>query len=249
MKLTLLQLVQGMLSCIDSENVESVDDTEEAGQCVEIANSCYEQMITQRKTWRHLRKYSRLNTTVALNELTVPDGTMALDPYNLYYNKTHVRYLTPEQFLSLTVTRNTDEANIETHNMINVYIDREPTYFTTDDDYTLRFDAIPNNIDGLNGNNVSCIIYQLPTTRLVADDEYFDLPPAAFPALLRFCKGVAKLELQGDNVGAEAYLREYKLMEKRLIRTGQVIDERQDIRKWIVPRQTKRVFYPEYLIS
>lgn len=42
MQLTLLQIVQDMLTSIDAQNVTDVSETEEASMCVNIANRAYE---------------------------------------------------------------------------------------------------------------------------------------------------------------------------------------------------------------
>ena len=138
MQLTLLELVQDMLAAIDSESVTSVDETPEAGMCINIANRAYEEMMSMFR-WRHLKLLTNLTTTTNFNELVGPTGTVAIDPYNIYYANDLVYWMEPEAFLRMSTSRNVSESNIEAVGNINVYNDRNPTCFTTFDDATLTF--------------------------------------------------------------------------------------------------------------
>ena len=140
MQLTLLQLVQDMLVAIDAQVVNSVDETEEASMCVNIANRAYEEMISGYR-WKHLKEQTKLSAGSNLNELVLPSGTYAVDPSNIYYDSEPVYYRTPENFMAMTIVRNTDESNIDEINNIKVFNDRNPQWFTTFDDETLVFDT------------------------------------------------------------------------------------------------------------
>tara|TARA_R110000765_G_scaffold394646_1_gene488190 strand:- start:4490 stop:5257 length:768 start_codon:yes stop_codon:yes gene_type:complete len=237
MQLTLLELVQDMLSAVDAENVSSVSDTEEATMCVNIANRSFEEMIAVHKRWRHLRTHSALSASTYLNDLALPSGTLAVDPYNIYYNGSCIPHLSPEEFLSLTIKRDTTESTIESINSIKVYNDRVPQYFTSFDDETLTFDAIPNNVSGLNSALSLGLMYIAPTSRLTTDAQVFDLPSQVFPALDMYCVAKATAELKGDTQAAVGLLRQYKALMANLARTSRVIDKRNDLRGWIVPRR------------
>ena len=237
MKLTLLEIIQDMLDAIDAEAVTSVGETEEAGMCVNLANRTFESIIIA-KRWRHIRTYTSLSTTTNLNEMTTPTGTVALDPYNLYYNDALVEWLDPDEFLARTITRDTSESNITTINNVKVYIDRDPRYFTSDDDETLRFDAIPDNINGLVGADTLGLAFVAPTTRLSSDGEYFDLPAQMFPALDALCIANAVSELKGDSTEGQIKQRTARNMVAKLGRNARLVDIRNDIRKWIVPRRS-----------
>ena len=228
-----------MLGAIDADDVESISDTEEAGMCVDIANRCYENLITHKRTWRHLRKFSTLSTTTALNELVLPSGTLAMDPYSLYYEGQRVYWKAPDEFLWFTEQRDVSESNVELQNNIKVYNDRNPQFFTTDDDETLRFDAMDDS-DGLDGSLAKCILYQMPTSELTSDTQYFDLPHQIYPAFIQYCIGTAVLELQMNEGKAGVYLNEYKRELARLSRTARLIDVYDDVRKFIIPRSTHR---------
>lgn len=242
MKLTLLELVQDMLNVVDSEAVTSVGETEESEMCVSIANRAFEEIATKFK-WRHFKSYERLQTTANKNEMITPDGTIALDPDNLYYDGQKVFYKTPEEFLRLTIGRDVSEANIISINNVKVYTDRNPIWFTSDDDTVLRFDAIPSAIDGLAGSDTLGIMFRIPTSRLTADGDYFDLPSNMYPALNMLCQAYAIAELKGDSQEASVRRREYKGLISGLVRNSRLIDIRDDRRNWIVPRRGSGIMY------
>jgi hypothetical protein len=236
-KLTLLELVQDMLVAIDSEGVASVGDTEEAGMCVNIANRAFEKMAVA-KRWSHFRTYGTLDTSATLNQMTLPSGAFAFDRNNVYYASNRVYYMRPAEFLRETIGRSTAESNIAAYNSINIYTDRNPLYFTSDDDETLRFDAIPNTISGLTSANTMAIYWKYPTSRKAVDADVFDMPAQAFPALGLICCGMAVKELKDDDQKATMYMREYRQELSRLSKSARLIDPDPDVRESIVPRRS-----------
>lgn len=244
MQLSLLEIVQDMLSAIDAEQVPSVTSTTESNMCVQIANRAYEEMMSKRR-WRHLRQYSVLQTTSNKHELVGPASTIAIDPEAVWYGtqgeERQVYWLDPEAFLRMTIARNTDDSNVEKVNNIKVYNDRDPLFFTSDNDSTLTFDAIPST-SGLLGNESLAIIYRLPTSRLDSDAEVFDLPAQAFPALSSLCISKALNELKGDTEGSNLERRNYISLVGSLARTGRYVDVLDDKRKNIISRRTMSRF-------
>ena len=224
-----------MLAAVDAENVTDVGETQEADMCVQIANRVFEQIAVS-KRWRHFKSYDTLETTSNKNELDIPTGTFALDPYAVYYNDNLIRWREPDDFLFLTIKRDTSESNITTVNGIKVYTDRDPIWFTSDDDETLRFDAYPD-VTGLVGSNSDCIVFKLPTAVLTSNSEYFDLPQTMYPALVEYSVGRAMIELQQNNEGNNL-ITEAKKMLSRLSRNARLVEVKNDLRKWIVPRRS-----------
>ena len=102
MKLTLLEIVQDMLTATDSENVNSVGHTEDAGMCVNIANREFEKLISKYR-WRHTRGLGKLSVTSNLNEMVLPPSAIAIVPDTLYYSGDRVYYMEPSTFLLLHV--------------------------------------------------------------------------------------------------------------------------------------------------
>ena len=224
-----------MLVAIDGEQANSVGDTPESGMCVNIANRAFEELATFRK-WRHFRSYIELEATTALNELVMPSGTIAFNPDALWYNDKLVRYMDPDEFLEFTIKRNTSESNIQEINNIKVYNDRDPQFYTTDDDETLIFDAMPDALSGLVAGDSRGLAYRLIASRLTDDDDVFDLPIVMFPALDMLCISMAIGELKGDTQESSKKERKYIKMVGSLARNARLVDKLDDRRKWLVPR-------------
>lgn len=238
MKLTLLEIVQDMLTATDSENVTSVGHTEDAGMCVNIANREFEKLIAKFR-WRHTRTFGKLNTTANNHEMSLPSTAIAMVPDTLYYAGDRVYWMEPDRFLAYTITRNTSESNISEVNHIKVFTDRNPQYYTSFNDETIVFDSYPTG-SGLNGDDTDVILYDHPTSRLTSDGEYFDLPPQAFPALVQKCVAKAILEIKGDTQGYTAERREADNAVASLARNARLVDIPDDRRKHIVPRRSMR---------
>lgn len=240
MKLSLLVLVQDMLAAIEAEEVTDVGETTEAGMCVQIANRCFEQVITSFR-WRHTRRYAQLTATAAFNELAPPDGCIALDPYHVYYGSQRILYYRPEDFMQITILRT--GSNIISSNNINIYNDRAPIYFTSDDDQTLVFDALDSPTSGLDATKSLALGYFHPTARLGANADVFALPAQIFPAFEQLCIANAIGELKGDVEGAKQEVKDSMALISRQARLSRLIDLEDDIRQYIVPRQSASKMY------
>jgi hypothetical protein len=238
MKLTLLEIVQDMLTATDSENVNSVGHTEDAGMCVNIANREFEKLISKYR-WRHTRGLGKLSVTSNLNEMVLPPSAIAIVPDTLYYSGDRVYYMEPSTFLAFTITRNTSDSNVSEVNSTKVYTDRNPQYYTSWDDEIITFDSYPNE-SGLVSANTNAILYSQPSSRLTADYQYFDLPAQAFPALVQRCIAKAVLEIKGDTAGYQQEKREADNAVAALSINARVIDQPDDKRKYIVARRSMR---------
>ena len=238
MKLTLLQIVQDMLSSTDSENVSSVGETEDAGMCVNIANREFEKLISKYR-WRHTRAFGKLDTTSNNHEMKVPTTAIAIVHDPVYYKNDRVYYMEPDRFLAYTIERNTSESNITEVNHVKVYTDRNPQHYTSFDDETLVFDAYPT-ASGLVSDDFDVILYTHPTSRLTSDGEFFDLPPQAYSALVERCVSVAMLEIKGDSQGAQIKKRSADNAVASLSRNARLVDVPDDRRKYIVTRRSAR---------
>lgn len=236
MKLTLLEIVQDMLTATDSENVTSVGHSEDAGMCVNIANREFERLISKFR-WRHTRAFSKLEVTANLNEMGLATNAIAIKPYSVYYSDARVTWMDEDDFLAFTISRSTSETNVQDSNNIKIYNDRDPQYYTSFNDETLVFDAIPTG-GGLVKANTDCIVYTHPTSRLISDGEYFDLPKQAFSALVQRCIARAVLEIKGDTQGYQAENRAANSAVAALGRNARLVDILDDRRDHIVPRRS-----------
>lgn len=239
MKKTLLEVCQDMLAAIDAENVTDVGETEEADMCVRIANRVFEQIAVS-KRWKHFKGFTSLTTQTNKNEMGLPTGMISLDSGSVYYDDEWVRWMEPEDFLYMTIRRNTDETNIEKVNGIKVYNDRNPTWYTSDDNETFRFDAF--NTTNLVQSKSNVFGHILPVSLVTDAAAFFDFPAVVYPALVEYCVGRAMLELQ-QNAEGRGLITEAKKMLSKTSRTSRLVDGvGPDRRKWIVPRRSYRRF-------
>jgi hypothetical protein len=238
MKLTLLEIVQDMLTATDSENVSTVGETEDAGMCVNIANREFERLISKFR-WRHTRTFGKLVTRTNLHEMNIPTTAIAIVPDTLYYEGDRVYWMDADSFLNYTLPRLATESNIVETGDIKVYTDRNPHYYTSFNDEVLVFDAYPTS-SGLVAADTDCILYNSPTSRLTSDGDFFDLPPQAFPALVLRCITKAIAEIKGDTQGAQFEKRDADNAVAALSRNARLVDVFDDRRDHIVPRRSMR---------
>jgi len=210
MKRDLLDMVQEILSDIDSDEVESIDDTVEAEQIVSILKSTYYAMMNNRD-WPHLRRsiqISSLGDTAKPTHMKIQDGVKEL--CFLKYNKQKlgatkkdygdITFLQPDHFLHKTnqedssssdVLTVTDTGGIE----LLVRVDRAPTYCTSFDDEYIVFDSYDNTVDStMQESKIQAVAYVIPAWSS-ADDFIPDLPENAFTALVEEAKSKAALRL------------------------------------------------------
>ena len=209
-KRDLLDMVQEILSDIDSDEVESIDDTVEAEQIVSILKSTYYAMMNNRD-WPHLRRsiqISSLGDTAKPTHMKIQDGVKEL--CFLKYNKQKlgatkkdygdITFLQPDHFLHKTnqedssssdVLLVTDTGGIE----LLVRVDRAPTYCTSFDDEYIVFDSYDSTVDStMQESKIQAMAYVMP--EWTSSDTFIpDLPENAFTALVEEAKSKAALRL------------------------------------------------------
>lgn len=219
MKMSLLEMVQDILSDMESDEVNSIDDTQEGLQVAQIIRSSYYAMISNRN-WPHTKKAISL---LPSNEVERPthmrisedvkevlfinyNTARATDDRKLYKA---VKWLEPDAFLYMLNQRNSTEANVVTvsdYSGIELLIvdDKAPQYYTSFDDVHVVFDSFDKDVDNtLQESKIQASGYVVPTWR--HEDSFIpDLPIEAFTALLEEAKSRAMFKLkQVQDVKAE----------------------------------------------
>lgn len=211
MKMTLLELVSDILNDLDSDEVNSIDDTVEAQQVAQIVKSTYFAIISH-KNWPHLKKGISLEASgddAYPTHMKLSDNVKELSFIN--YNKAKlgetrkiyqsVRWAEPEDFLRHTNQRNSDEPNIDIitdYSGIELLIrnDQQPTYYTSFDDTHIVFDSYDSAVDDtLQESKVQAQGYVNPVW-ITEDDFIPDLPEEAFTYLLEEAKSRASVKLK-----------------------------------------------------
>jgi len=210
-KRTLLDMVQEILNDIDSDEVESIDDTVESEQVVSILKSTYYAMMSNRD-WPHLRRsiqITGIGDTTKPTHMKLQDGIKEMCFIN--YNKVkngetrkryeEIEYLQPDHFLHKTNLRNNDDSDtvaITDTGGIEILIknDVPPKYYTSFDDEYLVFDSYDSAVDTtLQESKVQAMAYVMPDW--TSEDTFVpDLPENAFTALVEEAKSRASFRLK-----------------------------------------------------
>lgn len=163
MKSNLLTLVQNTLSAMNSDEVDDIDETEEARQVTRICEEVFYDLQSLRN-WAHKKEMIKL---VASGDNTQPTRmqlpTNVLDIHEIRYNAfllgetiprwKVIKYLDPDDFLELTLNRDStqdeiDEISDDVQNFtFSVYNDRAPEYYTSFDDEYIWFDSYDSEVD------------------------------------------------------------------------------------------------------
>lgn len=210
-KSTLLEIVIDILNDMDSDAINSIDDTEEAGQVAQIVKSTYDAMIASRD-WPHTKRIINLT---AYSDNTLPTHMKITDNIkemiSIFYDKrkltdTRLRYeevkwKDPDDFLRFTNGRNSDNTNIQIVTdpsgvKLLIENDTSPSYYTSFDDETIIFDSYDSAIDNtIQSTKTQARAYVIPDF-IISDDAVPDLPLEAFPALIEEAKSKAMFKLK-----------------------------------------------------
>lgn len=219
MKQNLLEMVQDILSDMDGDFVESINDTDEATQVAQIIKSTYLAMMSNRN-WPHTARAINLepfSDTDLPNYLRINEEIKEV--ISVYYDKarlgdtrlnyTQIPYIDPDQFLRFTNNRNNNDVN--TRVIIDpsgikymISTNKAPEYYTSFNDTDMVFDSYDSGVDStLQASKVQARAYVIPSFEM-SDDFIPDLPGEAFSALIEEAKSKAMMKLKStQDVKAE----------------------------------------------
>lgn len=217
--MTLLEMTQDILSDMDSDEVNSINDSTEALQVAQIIKSTYYTIVDGRDfAW--LKEMFQLDASGTVSRPTymrLPETIIDLDWVKYNARKatdtkdkyTKVEYKLPEDFLYITDQRDSSASNVQTvtdpsGTKIYVYNDRAPKYFTSFDDDTLVFDSFDSGIDSYLQNSKTQCYGKRSVVFTMSDTFTPDLPVQMFSYLLNEAKSNCFVTLkQVANVKAE----------------------------------------------
>lgn len=218
--MTLGEMVDDILSSLDSDPVTTYNDTVEGEQVALILRTTYYNLIDG-KDWPQLYTMFQLTQSSSSTPTHMTLGTTITDVKYIKYNVKsstdtvdkfiEIEYKTPQEFMAIldarpsdntSVTQITDASGI----YLNIVNDQPPMYYTSFDESTIIFDAFDNTVETfLKTIKTQCYGRQEPTVTL-SDGMYFNLPTDAFSLLLNEAKAVAWAELkQVQNPKAEQH--------------------------------------------
>lgn len=233
-QMSLLEIVQDILNDLDSDEVNSIDDTIESQQVAQIVKSTYFALMSS-KNWPHLRRLVQL----------VPSGNINLPNFmsleetiqemiSLHYDCRQVgdgarrkympiKYRTPDDFLRWCNSRVSTAPNVIT--IIDptsgcellIRNDIAPTIYTSFDDTNLVFDSYDSNVDDtLQATKCQAFAYMQPAW-VQSDTAIPDLPTDAFVLLLEEAKSRAavKLRQMADQKAEQESMRQRAWMSRK----------------------------------
>lgn len=202
-KMTLLAITQDILSDMNSDEVNSINDTPESLQVAQIVKTTYFEIIDGGE-WPHLRRIMPLD---ALGDLTHPNYMKLPADVNKIYTIKYdckkvtstyseyktITYLEPLDFLDYVMQRKSNDSRVDTitdFSGVDLFImnDVAPTYYTSFDDEYIVFDSYDSAIDTtLQASKSQIYVKRVPTW--THDDSFYpDLPPESFSLLVAEAK-------------------------------------------------------------
>jgi hypothetical protein len=220
MRQSLLEIVQSILSDMDGDEVNSIDDTEESSQVARIVRNNYNAMMSN-TVWPHTRRAltligrssssfpTHMRTKEDLKELiSVSYNTAVFGETRKIYKP--VKYLDPDQFLFKLNSRNSDDVNVTT--VIDdsgiellIYKNKAPEYYTSIDDVNLIFDSYNSEVEStLHTAKMQAQGYIIPVFTM--EDSFVpDLPVDAFTLLVERSTSACQYKLrQFQDIKSEA---------------------------------------------
>lgn len=198
-KATALELVQHMLSAIDSDEVAAIDDTTEARQAYDHVKLAYEELLGSRQ-WPFLRSNFVLEAAGGVDRPTrakLPDYISEV--IYVRYRGKPVQYATPEVFQDIIDGRDATATNVvvwkEQGVRTIVYKDRAPTYWTSFDDNVVILDSFDATVD--TGNKITIAEFtgygvkspcEWPDSDVADTFVVQDLPEKYFPLFKAMCR-------------------------------------------------------------
>lgn len=208
---TLLKIVQTILSDMDGDEINSIQDTEESVQVARIVENTYLAIVSN-TTWPHTRRALTIDARSSSdfpNYVVVKDSLKEL--ISIYYNTrsisdtrdiyTKLTWLEPDNFLYKTNLRDSSQSNVKTvidDSGVKLFIlnDKAPEFYTSFNDVDIVFDSYDSAVDStIQVSKVQALGYIIPPFSL-EDDFEPDLPPDAFSLLIERSTSSAQFKLR-----------------------------------------------------
>lgn len=211
-KYTLLEIVQDILNDMDSDEVNSIDDTIESQQVAQIVKTSYNAMLSNRN-WPHTRKSITLNPSgnnLYPTHLSIPDNVKEVIMINYNCAKQsdggkrvykEMIWKSPDEFLRMCNGRNNLDSSVDivkdyTGVELLIVNNKAPTYYTSFDDVNVIFDSYDSSVDTtLQQSKVQAYAYVSPQW-VHTDSAIPDLPEEAFSALIEEAKSKSMFKLK-----------------------------------------------------
>lgn len=200
MKRTLLELVQSILSDMDSEAVNSINDSVEAQQIASVIEDVYYNIVAARNIPEHqqLLKMTSLSSSVRPTHFQYPTNTREIVSlaYNIdtqsKVNYQEIQFVEPMDFLSrMPYNLSTGVLvvpDVNSNISLTIFTDRMPTYYTSFDDLHIVMNAYDSSIDTTLQESKTRAYGTVYPTFTIADEFVPDLDDTMLPYLLAEAK-------------------------------------------------------------
>lgn len=204
-KLTLLEMTQSILNDMDSDSVNSIDDSEESIQVALIVKTSYYKLMA-RQDWPFLRSLTTLTglgDTANPTKMLIPETVSKL--LWIRYDGERVTYMPPDQFKELIDNREVQTGVIDANGYI---INADPQYWTTYDDTYVVFDGYDSAAETTLQTANTAVYCVVDPTWTHTDSFTPTMPAKMFPLLLAEAKSSCFLALkQQANAKEENYAK------------------------------------------
>lgn len=235
MKYTLLEMTQLILSSMDSDEVDSINDTTESLQVANVIRTAYFDMVTRSALPEDFSPFNLdASTSASPTKMSLPVNYANVD--RILYNKETltdtaqrwetVSYLSlPEFQRRMYALDETDTVHVGTYNLtVNgstipiLYVkDEAPQFYTTFDDNTILFDSIDTAVETSLASIKSQGFGRRIKVFTMADSFTPELDDDQFPLLVNEAKSLAWAELkQTVHQKAEQSARRLKISQQKI---------------------------------
>lgn len=234
MRKSLLDMVQLILSALDSDEVNSIADTIEATQVAKIVESTYYDIITDIRMPEHSTAFQLIASGSSTKPcvMTVPTNVTKVDEirYNYktadedYPNYKLLQYVTFYDFMQSQQAYRNDVSDVgsmvvQFNGGDYTFVfknNKMPSFYTTCDDNTILFDSYDNTEDStLQKSKTMCLGSVYPAWSMT-DTFYPDIDPTQFSLLINRAKTRAFKELkQQDNQESAGESRRQRIIVQK----------------------------------
>lgn len=226
MRQTLLQLTQDVLSAIDGDEINSINDTVESQQVVTIIKWVYDDIQSRAElpiqtTLFNLDASGDSAKPVLMTKPLTIDHLMWVKYNRVLTGNTdpvwqEIQFLCLEEFMLTTQSFLPSDAHVDTMShtangftfTFHYKNSVGPTYYTTFNDNTMIFDAVDLAVDTTLQTSKTLGYGELSNTFLASDTFAPNLQPDQFALLFNEAKSIASVELrQMENAKAEKQAR------------------------------------------
>lgn len=228
MRLTLLEMVQDILSSMDSDEVNSISDTTEALQVATAVKHAYLDIVSKSNLPEHFDLFE-LNASLDPTKPTVmhlPEGCLGLiwvkydkrELGDLEPDYQKVSYLPQDVFFDYvlgyrdqhqndTVRYQISGPNISSVDIVSLN-NKSPSYYTSFNDRTILFDSYDSSVDGTLMKNKTICYGEFGKPFLMEDSFVPDLDSRQFSLLYNEAKASCFADIkQTSNERAESKVR------------------------------------------